>query len=76
VAGDKEGDITDDGEVWQAGDKVGDVTATGDVWRLGNQVGNVATDGTIWINSSRQGQFKGGKPAHAAALVFYGFFSL
>lgn len=76
VAGDKEGDVTADGEVWKAGNKVGDVTKDGGVWREGNHVGNVEADGTIWVDGSRQGTFKGGNPAHAAAVVFFGFFGI
>ncbi len=76
VSGNKEGDITKDGEVWKAGNKVGDITSKGEVWREGNQIGNVESDGTIWINSSREGWFKGGNPAYAAAIIFYGFFNL
>ena len=76
VAGEKEGDLTKTGEVWKAGDKVGDVTKSGEVWREGDRVGNVEKDGTIWIDGSREGRFKGGKAAHAAVIVFYGFFDL
>ena len=76
VAGNKEGDLTKDGEVWKAGEKVGDITSKGAVWRDGNEVGTVESDGTIWVGSSREGNFTGGEPKHAAVIVFYGFFKL
>ena len=76
VGGEKEGDLTKDGEVWKAGEKIGEVTKDGDVWKEGDDIGDVTKDGEIWIEGSREGRFKGGKAAHAAVIVFYGFFEL